>query len=67
VTKACRYHPDLNPTDQEMAMHCGVGVVPARPYKPRDQAKVESGVLLVERWIIAERWSAIASRRQSPL
>jgi transposase len=53
VTKACRYDPDLNPTYQEMAMHYGVGVVPARPYKPRDKAKVESGVLLVERWIIA--------------
>ena len=53
VTKACRYDPDLNPTDQEMAMHYGVGVVPARPYKPRDKAEVESGVLLVERWIIA--------------
>jgi transposase len=36
-----------------MAMLYGVGVVPARPYKPRDKAKVESGVLLVERWIIA--------------
>ena len=41
VTKACRYDPDLNPTYQEMAMHYGVGVVPARPYKPRDKAKVE--------------------------
>jgi transposase len=53
VTKACRYDPDLNPTYQEMAMHYGIGLVPARPYKPRDKAKVESGVLLVERWIIA--------------
>ena len=53
VTKACRYDPDLNPTYQEMAMHYSVGVVPARPYKPRDKAKVESGVQLVERWIIA--------------
>lgn len=34
-------------------MHYGVSVVPARPYKPRDKAKVESGVLLAERWIIA--------------
>jgi transposase len=34
-------------------MHYSVGVVPARPYKPRDKAKVESGVQLVERWIIA--------------
>jgi transposase len=46
ITKACRYDPDLNPTYQEMAMHYGVGVVPARPYKPRDKAKAESGVLL---------------------
>src|SRR5499425_2626055 len=37
VTKACRYDPDLNPTYQEMAMHYGIGVVPARPYKPRDK------------------------------
>jgi transposase len=36
-----------------MAMHYGAGVVPARPYKPRDKAKVESGVQIVERWIIA--------------
>jgi len=34
-------------------MHYGVGVVPARPYKPRDKAKGESGVQLAERWIIA--------------
>ena len=51
VIKACRYDPDLNPTCQEMAMHYGAGVVPARPYKPRDKAKVESGVQIVERWI----------------
>jgi transposase len=42
-----------------MALHYGVGVVPARPYKPRDKAKVESGVLVVERWIIA----ALRNRR----
>jgi len=53
VTRACRYDPDLNPTYQEMALHYGVGVVPARPYKPRDKAKVESGVQIVERWIVA--------------
>ncbi|HLJ14524.1 MAG TPA: IS21 family transposase [Bryobacteraceae bacterium] len=52
VTRACRSDPDLNPTYQELSTHYGVGVVPARPYKPRDKAKVESGVLLVERWII---------------
>lgn len=53
VSKACRYDPDLNPTYQEFAMHYGMGVVPARPYKPRDKAKVENGVLVVERWIVA--------------
>jgi transposase len=36
VSRACRYDPDLNPTYQEMAMHYGVGVVPARPYRPRN-------------------------------
>jgi transposase len=41
VSRACRYDPDLNPTYQEFAMHYGVGVVPARPYRPRDKAKVE--------------------------
>jgi len=35
-----------------MAQHYGVAVVPARPRKPRDKAKVEAGVLLVERWIL---------------
>jgi len=37
VSRACRYDPDLNPTYQEMAMHYSVGVVPARPYRPRDK------------------------------
>jgi transposase len=53
VSRACRYDPDLNPTYQQMAIHYGIGVVPSRPYKPRDKAKVESGVLVVERWIMA--------------
>ena len=53
VAKPCRYEPDLNPTYQEMAAHYGVGVLPARPRKPRDKAKVEVGVQIAERWIIA--------------
>jgi transposase len=53
VSRACRYDPDLNPTYQEMAMHYGVGVVPARPYRPRDKAKVEAGVQVAQRWIVA--------------
>jgi transposase len=53
ITQAHRYEPELNPTYQEMAAHYGVAVVPARVRKPRDKAKVESGVLLVERWVLA--------------
>jgi transposase len=53
VTKTCRYEPGVNVTYEEMAGHYGVAVVPARPRKPRDKAKVEAGVLLVERWILA--------------
>src|SRR5215470_1076731 len=53
VSRACRYEPDLNPAYQEMAEHYGVGVLPARRRKPRDKAKVEEGVLLAERWILA--------------
>ena len=53
VSRACRYEPDLNPAYQEMARHYSVGVLPARRRKPRDKAKAETGVLLVERWIVA--------------
>lgn len=53
VSKAHRYEPDLNPTYAELAEHYGVAVVPARVRKPRDKAKVEVGVQLVERWILA--------------
>jgi transposase len=53
VSKACFYEPDINPTYQEMAAHYGVAVVPARVARPRDKAKVEVGVQVVERWIVA--------------
>jgi len=53
VTKACRYEPDLNPTYQQLASHFDTVVVPARPYKPKDKAKAENAVLIVERWIMA--------------
>jgi len=48
-----RYEPDINPTYLEMAQHYGVTVIPARPRKPKDKAKVEGGVLLAQRWILA--------------
>jgi len=53
VSKAHRYEPDLNPTYQDFARYYGVAVVPARVRRPRDKAKAEAGVLLVERWILA--------------
>lgn len=52
VTRACIYEPDLNPTYQEFAIHYGVAVMPTRPRKPRDKAKVESAVQVVQRWIV---------------
>jgi len=52
VTRACIYEPDLNPTYQEFAIHYRVAVMPARPRKPRDKAKVENAVQVVQRWII---------------
>jgi transposase len=53
VSKAHRYEPDVNPTYLELANHYGVAVVPARVRKPRDKAKAETGVQIVERWILA--------------
>lgn len=53
VTKPHRYEPILNRTYEEMAIHFGCAVIPARPRKPRDKAKVEAGVLIAERWILA--------------
>ena len=53
VSKACKYEPELNPTYTDMAEHYGCAVLPARPCRPRDKAKVEVGVLIAKRWILA--------------
>ena len=53
VIRACFYEPQINRSYAEMAAHYGTAILPARPYKPRDKAKVEGAVLLVQRWIIA--------------
>jgi transposase len=47
------YEPELNQTYAELARHYEAAVIPARVRKPRDKAKVEQGVLLAERWILA--------------
>ncbi|MGZ5000600.1 MAG: IS21 family transposase [Methylomonas sp.] len=59
VDRACRYDPDINRSYAELAAHYGMAVIPARPRKPQDKAKVEVGVQIVERWILA------ALRRQT--
>jgi transposase len=53
VRRPCRYDPDLNPTYRDFAAHYGVAIMPARVRRPRDKAKVEAGVLIVERWVLA--------------
>ena len=53
VVKAHRYEPELNPAYQDFAEHYRVAILPARVRKPRDKAKVEVAVQIVERWILA--------------
>lgn len=53
VTKSDRYDPDINPTYYEMASYYDTAVLPARARKPKDKAKAEVGVQIVERWILA--------------
>jgi hypothetical protein len=48
-----RYEPIANRTYEALAEPYGCAILPARPRKPQDKAKVEAGVLLVERWILA--------------
>jgi transposase len=48
-----RFEPEINETYAEMAQHYATAVVPARPRKPKDKAKVEGGVLVAQRWILA--------------
>ncbi|MGC9185747.1 MAG: IS21 family transposase [Thiomonas sp.] len=47
-----RYEPRANETVEDFARHYGTSVLPARPYRPQDKAKVESAVQVVERWIL---------------
>jgi transposase len=53
VTKPDRYEPSINRTYEEMAHHYGTFIVPARSAKPKDKAKVEQAVQVVQREIIA--------------
>lgn len=53
VTGPDRYDPDINATLLDLATHYDTAIIPARPRKPRDKAKVEAGVLIAQRWIVA--------------
>src|SRR5260370_10616109 len=52
VIKACLYEPQVNRTYAEMAVHYDTAILPARPRRPRDKAKVEAAVLIIERWLL---------------
>src|SRR5450631_2353177 len=52
VIKACLYDPQINRSYADMAAHYSTAILPARPRRPRDKAKVEQAVLIVERWLL---------------
>jgi transposase len=52
VIKACLYDPQINRSYADMAAHYSTAILPARPRRPRDKAKVEQAVLMVERWLL---------------
>jgi transposase len=53
VTVACRYEPGINRTYQELAEHYDTAILPRRPRRPRDKAKVEVAVQIVQRFVLA--------------
>jgi transposase len=53
ITQACFYEPTVNRTYADRAAQYRTAIIPARPDKPRDKAKVEVGVQVVQRWILA--------------
>ena len=52
VVIASRFEPAIQRTYEEWSQHYSTTILPARPGKPRDKAKVEGGVLIAERWIL---------------
>lgn len=53
VSKVDRYKPVITASYQQLAAHYQSVIIPARPYKPKDKAKAEVAVQIVERWIMA--------------
>jgi transposase len=52
VHKASFYDPEVNRSYGALASHYGVGILPARPYHPKDKAKVEAGVRIAQFYIL---------------
>ena len=69
VTSACLYEPGINRSYQDFAEHYDVAVIPARPKKPKDKAKVEKAVQEVERQVLAplrhQRFVSFATLNQA--
>ena len=69
VTKACRYEPVLNRGYKEMARYYGVAIVPARRFRPKDKAKVEKCVQLVEQSLLEplrhQRFTSLAELNEA--
>ncbi len=65
VVVPCRYEPGRQRTYEEFATHCRTAILPARPARPRDKAKIEVAVQVAERWILArlrhERFFSLAA------
>ncbi|MCL2824574.1 MAG: IS21 family transposase [Polyangiaceae bacterium] len=53
VNRACRYEPKIQRTYEEFATHYGTTVLPARPRRPKDKAKAEVAVQVIQRWVVA--------------
>ena len=69
VISNTRYETVLNRSYQELAVHYGTAIVPARVRKPQDKSHAEGSVRFVETWIIAalreQKFFAIGEVRQA--
>jgi transposase len=54
VTRSCRYEPGVQRSFAELGRYYRTTILPARPRSPRDKAKVEVGVQIVQRWVLAK-------------
>tara|TARA_R110000868_G_scaffold4846_14_gene30193 strand:- start:14298 stop:15314 length:1017 start_codon:yes stop_codon:yes gene_type:complete len=71
VIKHGKDEVQLNLIYQQLAHHYQAIILPARPRKPKDKGKVEAGVKLVQRWLLAalrhRRFFSLAELNQAIL